>query len=443
MSEGEWKNNVADRGADLVLAKLIAAGYEAYLVGGCVRDAVLGKPIKDIDIATSARPEQVIACFPRTAPTGLQHGTVTVILEQGTYEVTTFRKEAQYEGFRRPASVEYISDLTEDLRRRDFTMNAMAMDMAGQVLDPFDGQKDLASGILRCVGAASERFGEDALRMLRCIRFASTYKLEVEEKTWQALLAQAPLLRHIAMERVRSELQRMVEGPAPARAVRLLLASGLTGHLKKQLPLPFEHWLAHDDALDAVSALPDQHARWAMLVMLLEAPADTVRMALQELTFSRADSAAVVAVLALRETLAAQLLGGAPQDAAVQVQADPAPLERVWKLEAVRRGRSAALTLLQVLRALPQPRSGSGELARFVKEIVPELLRHAPKWLSEVPCYSLKELAITGTDLAESLGKKPGPWMGPLLQQLLEQTALGDQPNERESLLQAAFDAST
>ncbi|KQX68724.1 CCA tRNA nucleotidyltransferase [Paenibacillus sp. Root444D2] len=427
---------VIDRGASLVLSKLTEAGYEAYLVGGCVRDAVLGRPIKDIDIATSALPEQVMSCFPRTAPTGLQHGTVTVILSQGTYEVTTFRKETEYEGFRRPTSVEYISDLTEDLKRRDFTMNAMAMDAAGVVLDPFAGQKDLADGVLRCVGAAEERFGEDALRMLRCVRFASTYGLEVESSTWQALLAQAPLLRHIAMERVRSELQRMIEGPAPARAVRLLLASRLTAHLKKQLPLPFERWLAWDDALDAVSALEGQHDRWAMLLMLLEMPADTVRTALQELTFSRADCEAVVAVLALREAVAAELTSGASQDAAM-VQ-DPAPLERVWKLGAVRSSEAAARALLRLLSALQQCSEQCGELARFLQTTAPELLRRGDVWLKEVPCFSLKELAISGTDLAEELGRQPGPWMGKLLQQLLERTALGEILNERELLLLAA-----
>ncbi|SDN86113.1 tRNA nucleotidyltransferase (CCA-adding enzyme) [Paenibacillus sp. yr247] len=425
---------VMDRGASYVLSQLTKAGYEAYLVGGCVRDAVLGRPIKDFDIATSALPEQVMSCFPRTAPTGLQHGTVTVILPQGTYEVTTFRKEAEYEGFRRPASVEYISDLTEDLKRRDFTMNAMAMDGAGVVLDPFAGQKDLASGVLRCVGTAEERFGEDALRMLRCIRFASTYDLLVEQSTWQALLAQAPLLRHIAMERVRSELQRMVEGPAPARAVRLLMASRLTAHLKKQLPLPFERWLAWDDALDTVSALEGQHDRWSLLLMLLEMPADTVRTALQELTFSRADSDAVVAVLALREVVAAQYKGGAPHAASV----DPAPLERVWKLGAVRSGESAARALLRLLRVLPQNLQQRGELACFLQAVAPELVRHGDEWLSKVPCFSLKELAISGKDLAEELSLKPGPRMGTLLQQLLERTALGEIPNERESLLHTA-----
>lgn len=427
-------SKVIDRGASYVLTKLTEAGYEAYLVGGCVRDAVLGRPIKDIDIATSALPEQVMLIFPRTAPTGLAHGTVTVILAQGTYEVTTFRKEAEYEGFRRPASVEYISDLTEDLKRRDFTMNAMAMDGAGIVLDPFAGQKDLEAGVLRCVGAARERFGEDALRMLRCIRFASTYGLQVEASTWQALLAQAPLLRHIAIERVRSELQRMVEGPAPARAVRLLLASRLTAHLKKQLPLPFERWLAWDNALDAVSALEGQHDRWAMLLMLLEVPADTVRTALKELTFSRADSDAVVAVLALREAMAAQLIGSAPQDAAIL---DPAPLERVWKLGAVRRGEAAARALLRLLRVLPQEKK-RGELARFMETAAPELVRRGEVWLKEVPCFSLKELAISGTDLAVELGRQPGPWMGQLLQQLLERTALGEITNERDSLIHAA-----
>ncbi len=414
-----------DRGASYVLAKLTEAGYEAYLVGGCVRDAVLDRPIKDIDIATSALPEQVIACFPRTAPTGLQHGTVTVILQQGTYEVTTFRQEAEYEGFRRPASVAYISDLTEDLKRRDFTMNAMAMDRGGLVIDPFAGQKDLALGVLRCVGKAEERFGEDALRMLRCIRFASTYDLRVEESTWQALLAQAPLLRHIAMERVRSELQRMIDGPAPARAVRLLLASRLTAHLKKQLPLPFERWLAWDDALDAVSALEEQHDRWSMLLMLLEVPADVVRTALQELTFSRADGDAVEAVLALREAVAVS-------------PADPAPLERVWKLGAVRRGVAAARALLRLLRALQPIADQRGELALFLETTAPELVSRGEEWLSEVPCFSLKELAISGKDLASELGMQPGPWMGKLLQDLLERTALGELPNEREMLLQAA-----
>ncbi|WP_394297943.1 CCA tRNA nucleotidyltransferase, partial [Gordoniibacillus kamchatkensis] len=215
-----------------MLRTLTEAGYEAYFVGGCVRDRLLGVPVKDMDIATSALPAQVMSLFVRTVPTGLQHGTVTVILEGHTFEVTTFRTESGYVDYRRPQTVEYVTSLEEDLRRRDFTMNAMAMDAEGNVCDPFGGREDLARGVLRCVGEAEQRFGEDALRMLRCIRFAAAYGLEVEAGTWAALREQAPLLRHIAMERCRAELERMVEGPAPVRALRLLADSGLWRHFK-------------------------------------------------------------------------------------------------------------------------------------------------------------------------------------------------------------------
>jgi tRNA nucleotidyltransferase (CCA-adding enzyme) len=437
-----------DEEARLVVRTLTQRGYEAYFVGGCVRDTVLNRPIQDIDIATSALPEQVMACFPRTAPTGLQHGTVTVIMKNGTYEVTTFRKESLYEGYRRPAEVAFISDLTEDLRRRDFTMNAMAMDDRGMIVDPFGGQKDLAAGILRCVGQAEERFGEDALRMLRCVRFASAYGLEVEAKTWSALLQQAPLLQHIAMERVRAELQRMAAGTAPARAVRLLLASRLWRSFKRQLGLPFERWLAHPAALDAVSALESQHTRWVLLLLLLETPADKVRAALQELTFSRADTDAVVKVLGLHEWLAEHF--PPPAGAAAGQALDPFPLERIWKLGAVRHGIPAAKDWLLVMRALlaPQvvdrpPHGGSvtnepaipGGLAQAHAQA---LLAHGEAWLAEIPCATLKELAVTGAEVIAHIGKPAGPWTGKLLQQLLEQVALGDLPNEREALLRAA-----
>ncbi|WP_090798736.1 CCA tRNA nucleotidyltransferase [Paenibacillus sp. GP183] len=455
--------------AGFILDKLQDQGFEAYLVGGCVRDYLLKRPIQDVDIATSALPEQVMALFTRTAPTGLQHGTVTVILEQGAYEVTTFRTESQYEDYRRPKEVAFVSSLKEDLRRRDFTMNAMALDRSGTLIDPFGGQKDLQTGLLRCVGEAEQRFGEDALRMLRCIRFASTYALQVEAKTWQALLRQAPLLRHVAMERVRSELQRMVAGAAPARAVQLLLASRLWRHFKKQLPLPFESWLARPEALDAVSALQEQNARWALLLLLLETPADMVRSALQELTFSRADTDAVTGILALHEQLARQLLtlgaaGSAPYE-------DPLQLARIWKLAAVRHGVPTARAWLQVLRALQpalardaaassaepvlasleasQPAlardaaASSAEpvlasLEASLRTFVPPLVQSGEKWLEELSCTQLKQLSITGSDLVLALDRPAGPWIGLVLQELLECTALNELHNDRESLLLAA-----
>ncbi|WP_230632942.1 CCA tRNA nucleotidyltransferase [Paenibacillus athensensis] len=498
-----------DSGALLVLQQLEAAGYEAYLVGGCVRDYVLGRPIKDVDITTSARPEQVMAVFARTAPTGLAHGTVTVILPEGVYEVTTFRAEAEYTDHRRPASVAYISDLNEDLKRRDFTMNAMALSARGELLDPFGGRADAAAGLLRCVGQASERFGEDALRMLRCVRFAAAYGLRVEEQTWQALLAQAPLLRHVAMERVRSELERMVEGVAPARALRLLLASGLWQHVKRPLELPLERWRARDAALEGVALLAQQQERWALLLLLLETPAAEVRAALQRLTFARADAEAIVAVLGLAEQQAgacggagaAADDGGAPPGGAAG--ADPRELARVWKGAAVQYGARAAYALLAVLQALeasggvldapPDARAGERAaappavplaappsplpaaplaapsspppavplaappspppapavppsaaappapwLAGWLRRCGPLLRAHGATWLREVPCFSVKELAVSGTDVAERLGRRPGPWLGRLLETLLLRTALGELPNERTPLLEAA-----
>jgi tRNA nucleotidyltransferase (CCA-adding enzyme) len=446
-----------DLGAVEVVNKLQARGYQAYLVGGCVRDLVLKRAIKDVDIATSALPEEVMAIFPRTVPTGLQHGTVTVILKRGTYEVTTFRKESQYEEFRRPKEVEYIQSLEEDLKRRDFTMNAMAMDSSGTLIDPFDGQKDLEAGVLRCVGLAEERFGEDALRMLRCIRFASTYGLTIEAKTWEALLQQAPLLRHIAMERVHSELTRMVEGAAPARAARLLLASRLWLHFKSQLELPFERWLAHPGALDAVSALAEQHTRWVLLLLLLETPSDGVRTALQELKFSRAQTDAVVTVLSLHEWLSEHLTPAAERAGEVDPPAascaegliDPSVAGRIWKLGAVRHGTPAAKAWLQVMRVVPAPEAlvrlpqggpdkGLADPAERIGRSWPSLLlERGEAWLHEMPCASLKELAVTGGDLATALERAAGPWLGRLLQELLEKAAVGELANEREALLQA------
>jgi tRNA nucleotidyltransferase (CCA-adding enzyme) len=156
---------------DEILLRLRAAGYEAYYVGGCVRDTLLGRPVHDWDIATAAEPARVQALFPRTVPTGLRHGTVTVLTGSGQAEVTTFRVDGDYRDGRHPASVRFVRTLREDLSRRDFTVNAMAMDEAGSLTDLFGGRDDLARRLIRCVGEPETRFREDALRMLRAYRF--------------------------------------------------------------------------------------------------------------------------------------------------------------------------------------------------------------------------------------------------------------------------------
>ncbi|MCY7562390.1 CCA tRNA nucleotidyltransferase, partial [Paenibacillus macerans] len=221
---------------EMVLHTLLERGFQAFFVGGCVRDELMGRPVHDMDIATSAKPEDVVAVFERTVPTGIEHGTVTVLMDDYAFEVTTFRKESQYEDHRRPASVEFVDAVNEDLLRRDFTMNAIARDIDGALIDPYGGQSDIKRGLIRCVGAAEERFEEDALRMLRAVRFASVFGFRPAKSLWKALLLGKDKLSYIAMERVRTELEKVVLGPRPLRGLALLERSGLLRHVKAALP---------------------------------------------------------------------------------------------------------------------------------------------------------------------------------------------------------------
>ncbi|AKP03973.1 CCA tRNA nucleotidyltransferase [Companilactobacillus pabuli] len=193
-----------------VLKKIEQAGFEAYFVGGSVRDHILGLSIHDVDIATSAYPEEIKEIFKRTVDTGIQHGTVTVLMGDDSYEITTFRTESGYQDYRRPDKVTFVRSLADDLKRRDFTINALAVDKDGQVIDKFDGLKDLDKKIIRAVGHAEERFHEDALRMMRAVRFQAQLNFKIEEKTAQAIADNAPLLAKIAIERIREEFVKMM-----------------------------------------------------------------------------------------------------------------------------------------------------------------------------------------------------------------------------------------
>ncbi|MGN8771916.1 CCA tRNA nucleotidyltransferase, partial [Paenibacillus barengoltzii] len=215
-----------------VLRILRDGGHQAFFVGGCVRDELMGRPVHDMDIATSAKPDEVVQLFERTIPTGIQHGTVTVMMEDHAFEVTTFRKESDYADYRRPTSVEFVDAVTEDLRRRDFTMNAIARGLEGELIDPFGGQMDIERRLIRCVGDAEERFTEDALRMMRAVRFASTFGFRPVLSLWKALLAGRDKLGYIATERVRMELEKIVLGPDPLRGLALLERSGLLRYAK-------------------------------------------------------------------------------------------------------------------------------------------------------------------------------------------------------------------
>ncbi len=194
------------------------AGHQAHPVGGCVRDLLLGRVPGDWDITTSAPPEDTMALFQRTVPTGLSHGTVTVLLDGMALEVTTFRREGGYSDGRHPDAVTFDASLQQDLSRRDFTINAMALAPDGGLLDPFGGQADLARRLIRCVGDPQRRFSEDALRMLRAVRFAAQLGFSIEADTAAALQSRAPLLRQVSAERIRVEMEKILLSPAPQMA---------------------------------------------------------------------------------------------------------------------------------------------------------------------------------------------------------------------------------
>ncbi|MFR3800455.1 CCA tRNA nucleotidyltransferase, partial [Ruminococcus sp.] len=203
--------------------RLEQAGYQVYAVGGCVRDALLGKSPQDWDLCTDARPEEMLRLFSdcQTIDAGKKHGTITVILEHQPYEITTFRTEGVYKDGRHPENVQFISDLKEDLRRRDFTMNAMAYHPGEGIVDLYGGISDLKQGMLRCVGDPKKRFSEDALRILRGLRFAACYRYQLEPTAAQAAVKLAPSLRQISAERIAAEFDRFLKGDGKTVAALL------------------------------------------------------------------------------------------------------------------------------------------------------------------------------------------------------------------------------
>lgn len=246
-----WKD--LPRGPAACLEALTAAGYAAYPVGGCVRDLLLGREPGDVDLCTSARPEQVMALFPRAVPTGLQHGTVTIPTEDGNVEITTFRREGGYADSRHPDEVSFNVGLTEDLSRRDFTVNAMALDREGGVIDPFGGQEDLQKRVIRCVGDPDRRFSEDALRMLRGVRFAAQLGFTLEEGTAAALGRNAFRVEKVSRERIKAEMEKTLLSPRP-QMIGAMVEGGLLDHLH-----PFPRGL---DYSGLASLPPVREDRW-------------------------------------------------------------------------------------------------------------------------------------------------------------------------------------
>ena len=252
-----------------IVEKLKSAGYEAYFVGGSVRDAILGRTIHDVDIATSAYPEETKKVFTRTIDIGIEHGTVLVLHGKQEYEITTFRTEDVYVDYRRPSQVSFVRSLEEDLKRRDFTVNAFALSDEAQIIDLFAGLKDLEDKVLRAVGAAQERFNEDALRIMRGFRFAATLNFDIEEKTFKAMQETAPLLEKISVERIFIEFDKLLTADFWRKGLEKLIATEAYQHLP-ELSDKGSCLKLLLDRLDPAFCFQSSEQAWAMLLIALD-----------------------------------------------------------------------------------------------------------------------------------------------------------------------------
>lgn len=395
--------------ASRILETLEQNGYEAYYVGGCVRDWLLSRPVHDIDICTNAHPGDVIRLFPDHVPTGLKHGTVSVRIDGQFFEVTTYRTEGKYEDYRRPAEVQFVSELKLDLARRDFTMNAMAMNRVKELQDPFGGREDLAKKLVRAVGEPLERFREDALRLLRCVRFAAQLGFSIEPHTLAAMKKTAPLLAHIAVERVREELNKMLASESPHIGCAIINETGLCGY-SPVLQRLFRDGAAESWRVVHVQSLPQ---KWSLLLYAARFPAEESKAVCQLLKMSKRETEAIVGFVELLHRL--QPSWDAPE-----------PVE--WGQLLLDAGWDTCEKLAGILRGCWWNQQAQTQ----------SVIQTLGETYQAMPVKTIKELAVTGLDLQVALQKKAGEWIVHVLRALLVQTALHGLPNTPEALIEAA-----
>jgi tRNA nucleotidyltransferase (CCA-adding enzyme) len=428
-----------------VCARLHELGHEAYVVGGCVRDALMGREPGDWDVATSARPEAVQKAFRRTVPTGLAHGTITVLVGEQHVEVTTFRGEHGYTDGRRPDQVVFGVTLEEDMSRRDFTVNAMAYDpLAQRLVDPFGGQRDLGARLIRAVGDPVARFREDGLRILRAVRFLATLEFELEPATRAAIPAALDILAKVAVERVAAELAKILGAPRPSRA---LVPIAETGILKVILPelVPMigqaqNRHHAHDVWQHTVAVVDATSGDWVRrLGALLHDVAKPHTAAPREdapgeYTFYRHDSVGADMAAAICRRLK---LAGADRDRVVGMVAHHMFwYTPEWTDAAVRRFVQRVgpenLPDLYALREGDVVGRGRGEDPDVE---LGELRRRSEAILAAGQALSVRDLAIGGSEVMDALGVRGGKIIGDVLKALLERVIEDPAENDRERLL--------
>lgn len=425
-----------------ILLQLTNTGFEAFAVGGCVRDALLGRQPGDWDITTSARPEQVKALFRRTIDTGIQHGTVTVMQGKEGFEVTTYRVDGEYLDGRHPKQVSFTPSLSEDLKRRDFTINAMAYHPDAGLIDLFGGARDLKAGVIRAVGVPEERFQEDALRILRAIRFSAQLGFSIEPETLRAVTAFAGRLQLISKERIRAELDKLLKSKHPDQ-FRLLCETGITAILFPRFDQmmampqhnPYHCCTVGEHTLRMLACTPAEPLlRWAALLHDTgktvtrstdekgidhfyghgKASAEFARAFLRDLRFDNATVDAVTTLVRYHD---------------YSFDMTKANLRRAI----CRVGEELFPSLLQLVQADTLAKSALAQERQLPK------LRQLEKMYREIrearECTSPRSLAITGRDLIAA-GMEPGPRMGQALQQLLEMVLEHPEWNTRETLLE-------
>ena len=384
-----------------IISRLEKADFEAYAVGGCVRDSILLRSPEDWDITTSAKPEEVKKLFSTTIDTGLQHGTVTVVIEKEGFEVTTFRLDGDYTDGRHPDRVAFTSSLTEDLRRRDFTINAMAYSEKTGLIDEFDGERDLEDGVIRAVREAKERFSEDALRMLRAIRFAGQLNFKIEEKTFDAIKELSPNISKVSVERIAKELEKLLLSGNP-EYIALVYETGIFSVIAPEVAMLFENGEISDSikALSRASFPEKKELYQIRLAILLEGlGADKAAKLLKRLKLDNdtINTVKKLLQLSLRE-----------------VENDETKMR--WTVKEA--GHKMMPLLLEMRRA--KGLKDNTELYRTV--------------LDHGYCTSIAELKVNGKDLMDA-GIPKGALIGSTLERLLELVIEKPELNTRESLL--------
>lgn len=437
-------------GARQICQKLRDGGFRAWIVGGCVRDLLLGKTPSDWDVCTDAVPEAMLKLFPRAIPTGIAHGTLTVLINKTPYEVTTLRGEGAYTDGRRPDNVYFTQDIDRDLARRDFTVNAIALDpVSGEIIDPFAGRQDLAAKVLRAVGNATERFSEDGLRVLRAARFSATLGFELHADTLGAIEPTLDTFRKVSEERVRDEWVKTMKADKPSRAFEIMRSTGILGvtcpellegvGLEQNKHHAFDVWGHAMACLDASAG--DPILRMAALLHDVGKPRSRAfSEKTQDYTFYDHDRIGAEMVYPICTRL--RFSNDERERITHLVRNHLFYYDASWTDAAVRRWvRRVGTDRLEDLYALNQADvRGKGRPADDDLAMLDALRRRVTAVLEKGAALSTKDLAVNGSDLIKELGIPASRELGELLKELLEQVTNEPEKNERSALLALARD---